>query len=100
MNLDTDVASGAMMLPVLGVVAEHERSHYSPNMPKKPDPVWGGEGGRLTRGTRGGGAAETGEASTRVLDASEPVVVLELVESFVANGISALGRQWVPFAKV
>jgi hypothetical protein len=34
------------------------------------------------------------------LDASEPVVVLELVESFVANGISALGRQCVPFAKV
>jgi hypothetical protein len=100
MNLDTDVASGAMMLPVLGVVAEHERSHYSPNMPKKPDPGWGGEGGRLTRGTRGGGVAETGEASTRVLDASEPVVVLELVESFVANGISALGRQCVPFAKV
>jgi hypothetical protein len=88
-----------MMLPVLGVVAEHERSHYSPNMPKKPDPDWG-EGGRLTRGTRGGGVAETGEASTRVLDASEPVVVLELVESFVANGISALGRQWVPFANV
>jgi hypothetical protein len=93
MNLDTDVASGAMMLPVLGVVAEHERSHYSPNMPKKPDPDWGGEGGRLMRGTRARGVADTAEASTRVLDASEPVVVGVVVESFIANGISALGRQ-------
>ena len=100
MNLDPDVATGAMMLPVLGVVAEHERSHYSPKMPKKPDPDWGEGGARLTRGTRAGGVDETGEASTMVLAASEPVVVLELVESFVANGISALGRQWVPFAKV
>jgi hypothetical protein len=93
MNLDTDLATSTMVLQVPGVVAEHERSHYSPNMPKKPDPDWGEGGARLTRGTRAGGIADTAEASTRVLDASELVVVGALVESFIANGISALGRQ-------